>query len=199
MKLTFSLLRIRFADAVVHSAKYLKDKLRVKRIGEAKARGEGARAKRPLVLIPGVYSSVLDVWDSHEKPEWLREKLWIDLGKVGFWSGKDNRANANLTDEQKRAQAKEFVRHMMPAADGCSDPPGIKVRPKAGIAGIDFLTEGFFKDSSTVYGLMIRVRSRGRSTRRWHVLTFCRISSMLVTMSIKSFLRLMIGEFLLVR
>jgi hypothetical protein len=148
----------RFVDPIVYATKYLKDRLRVKRIGEAKARGEGCRAKRPIVLIPGIYSSVLEVWQSDEKPSWQREKLWIDLSKVGFFSGKDTTGKADLTDDEKRSLAKEFVRHMMPAADGHSDPPGIKVRPREGLAGIDYLTEGFFKDSSCVYALMIRVR-----------------------------------------
>lgn len=142
----------------MYSTKYLKDRLHAKRIGEAKARGEGCRAKRPIVLIPGIFSSVLEVWQSLEKPKWLREKLWIDLSKVGFFSGKDTRSNVELTDEERRAMAKEFVRHMMPGPDGCSDPPGIKVRPREGVSGIDFLTDGFFKDSSIIFETMIRVR-----------------------------------------
>ena len=149
----------RFADPAVYSARYLKTRLRCKRIGEAKVRSEGCRAKRPIFLIPGIYSSVLEVWSSQERPRWQRERLWVDFGKVGFFSGKDTTAKTSLDENERRAKAREFVRHLMPAADGVSDPEGIRVRPREGMGGIDYLTDGFFKESSCVYGTTIKVRS----------------------------------------
>ena len=37
----------------------------------------------PVILIPGLVSSSLEVYSSELKPKWSRSTLWLDISKIG--------------------------------------------------------------------------------------------------------------------
>ena len=51
-------------------------------VGAAKA-ALGFKPKFPILIIPGLASSALECWSSSEKPNWVRERVWIDPFKIG--------------------------------------------------------------------------------------------------------------------
>jgi hypothetical protein len=40
--------------------------------------------------------------------------------------------------------------------DGFSDPPGIKVRPREGLEGIDYMADGFLRPGTFIFGKLIK-------------------------------------------
>ena len=59
----------------------IKRRTGARRIGEAAAI-EGFSPKHPILIIPGLASSALEVWESSIQPEWKGERVWLDIGKV---------------------------------------------------------------------------------------------------------------------
>lgn len=54
----------------------------VKYVGELMSKN-GWKPKYPVIIVPGLASSSLEVWESAEKPDWETERLWIDISKIG--------------------------------------------------------------------------------------------------------------------
>eukprot|EP01094_Clydonella_sp_ATCC50884_P022493 TRINITY_DN5186_c0_g1_i1.p1 TRINITY_DN5186_c0_g1~~TRINITY_DN5186_c0_g1_i1.p1 ORF type:complete len:780 (-),score=156.48 TRINITY_DN5186_c0_g1_i1:1224-3356(-) len=60
----------------------LRKRTGIKSIGRA-MKSEKCTPRFPVVLVPGLASTALEVWDSEEAPEWLGERVWIDVNKIG--------------------------------------------------------------------------------------------------------------------
>jgi hypothetical protein len=121
----------------------------------------------PIVIIPGMASSALEVYQTKEK-EWKHERVWIDPLKIGRLAmfekvtkvfQKENVSSSDdgpidaVCDAEKR---RKWIDHMTLAADGVSDPPGIKVRPVEGLHAIDYLaTWSMAKAPSYVFAHLI--------------------------------------------
>ena len=120
-------------------------------VGEALA-GAGFAPFYPIMIIPGLASSALECWET-PKSAWLRERVWVDPLKIGspafaakftktINSFKKTKPAVPSGDDDMNnfdADQRIWLRHMLTAPDGFSDPPGIKVRPCVGLAAIDYL------------------------------------------------------------
>eukprot|EP01117_Protostelium_nocturnum_P011179 TRINITY_DN4058_c0_g1_i2.p1 TRINITY_DN4058_c0_g1~~TRINITY_DN4058_c0_g1_i2.p1 ORF type:complete len:642 (-),score=192.45 TRINITY_DN4058_c0_g1_i2:22-1947(-) len=100
----------------------------------------GGLHRKPIVLVPGLCSSALEVWKSpwngSGDMNWFRTRVWLSLAKLG--------RNKN-----------EWMQHMLLAHD-CDDPAGIKVRAVEGLHGVDFLSEDLLvKDATSVFSALI--------------------------------------------
>ena len=58
----------------------------------------------------------------------------------------------NLFTQAKAIQRSTWLRHMLPAADGFSDPDGISVRPVKGLSGVSYLQDGLMSAATWVFG-----------------------------------------------
>jgi hypothetical protein len=153
-----------FSDPRVYRVASLRRRLGLKRVGQINAK-LGYRAKHPIILIPGVISSALDVWYSEEKPEWTQQRIWLSMSKIGlkFRNGGDREEilsfsgfSATESEELSRRDAvRNWVKHITPREDGWSDPPGIKVRAHPGFEGIDYMADNFLKKASFIFGKLI--------------------------------------------
>uniref|UniRef100_A0A7S4MD71 Lecithin:cholesterol acyltransferase n=1 Tax=Vannella robusta TaxID=1487602 RepID=A0A7S4MD71_9EUKA len=116
---------------------------------------EGKEPQYPVVIVPGLGSSALSVWESDYRTEWVGERLWLDFSKVGteiklptLWK----------SPEKTEGDYGMFVRHMLLADDGYSDPPGVRVRPMEGLEAVaslspvNRLTTGI----TTIFGELIK-------------------------------------------
>lgn len=153
-----------FSDPRVYRIASLRRRLNLKRVGQINAHA-GYRAKYPVILIPGVISSALDVWSSEEKPDWSQSRIWLSMGKIGlkFRNGGDKDEilsfadfSSNESEELSRRDAtRHWIRHITPREDGWSDPPGIKVRAHPGFEGLDYMADNFLKKASFIFGRVI--------------------------------------------
>jgi hypothetical protein len=149
-----------------------------KSVGAAKA-AFGYSPRFPIMIIPGLASSALECWES-PKSNWLRERVWVDPFKIGKMAvqqkftervlrkrktktSKLDRSDSTTeeivsvtTQEESSGDNRLWLRHILCDPDGFSDPPGIKVRPCAGLTAIDFLaTSALAKKPSYVFGCVI--------------------------------------------
>lgn len=153
-----------FSDPRIYKVASLRRRLNLKRVGEINAR-LGYKAKYPVILIPGVISSALDVWMSEEKPEWSQQRIWLSMGKIGykFRNGGDRDEILSFSDFSiseseeltRRNAVRDWVKHITPREDGWSDPPGIKVRAHQGFGGLDYMADNFLKKASFIFGKLI--------------------------------------------
>eukprot|EP01094_Clydonella_sp_ATCC50884_P019594 TRINITY_DN3870_c0_g1_i2.p1 TRINITY_DN3870_c0_g1~~TRINITY_DN3870_c0_g1_i2.p1 ORF type:complete len:791 (-),score=263.20 TRINITY_DN3870_c0_g1_i2:193-2565(-) len=101
-------------------------------------RSSGSKPNFPVVLVPGLASSALEVWDSEEMPGWIGERVWIDINKIGSLAQLQKIKNVFKKGDEGKERV--WLRHLCPEEDGFSDPPGIKVRPCEGLGAIDYLS-----------------------------------------------------------
>lgn len=92
-------------------------------------RERGARAKHPVVLIPGITSTGLELWEGHAcaKP-YFRQRLWGTLTMMRFM----------LLDSAC------WLQHLQLDPQDGGDPENIKLRPAQGLEAADFLLPGFW-------------------------------------------------------
>ncbi|KAK5124566.1 hypothetical protein LTR85_001783 [Meristemomyces frigidus] len=93
------------------------------------ARSQGAEAKYPVIMIPGVISTGLESWGTEEQSRsYFRKRLW------GSWS----MMRALVLDKAN------WKRHIMLDKDTGMDPPGIKMRAAQGFDAADFFITGYW-------------------------------------------------------
>lgn len=127
-----------------------------KSVGKAKAK-LGYSPKFPVVIVPGFASSALECWQA-EKSSWVRERIWVDPFKIGHTVVGQAIVNKITKADSKglTASQRQWLRHMLCAEDGYSDPEGIKVRPVPGLHATDFLADNpVAKAPSYVFGHLI--------------------------------------------
>lgn len=92
-------------------------------------KSQGAKAHFPVMLIPGIISTGLELWEGKEcaKP-YFRERLWGTLTML----------RSLILD------GKCWMEHMRLDPDTGSDPAGIRIRPAQGLEAADFLLPGFW-------------------------------------------------------
>jgi len=93
------------------------------------ARDAGIHAHFPIVLIPGIISTALEVWEGElcARPH-FRQRLW----------------GSALMIRSMLLDTRCWMRHMMLDANTGLDPPGIKLRPSSGIEAADYFIGGFW-------------------------------------------------------
>eukprot|EP00211_Chloroparvula_japonica_P000658 CAMPEP_0119157688 /NCGR_PEP_ID=MMETSP1310-20130426/52882_1 /TAXON_ID=464262 /ORGANISM="Genus nov. species nov., Strain RCC2339" /LENGTH=1683 /DNA_ID=CAMNT_0007150307 /DNA_START=39 /DNA_END=5090 /DNA_ORIENTATION=+ len=168
---------------VKKAVKSMKKQSGEKRIGRAMA-SMGFKANFPIIIVPGLASSALEAWYTQEG-KWRRSRVWVDPLKIGQTAGmqkalsvfssskkkKDKKFGHSaehssqtsvLDDDDESMQRtssdsrRKWLNMMMPAPDGWSDPPGIKIRPVEGLHAIDYLAESpLAKKASYVFGHVI--------------------------------------------
>lgn len=97
------------------------------------------KKKYPVLLIPGIGSSALSVWESEYCQNWVGERIWLDFSKVGT---QIKLPNLWESTSETMEEFGLFVRHMLLSDDGFSDPPGIRVRPMEGLEAVSCLSSG---------------------------------------------------------
>jgi len=135
-----------------------------KSVGLAK-RALGYKPKYPVMIVPGLASSALICWET-DKEAWKMERVWVDPFKIGKaaafqklsnkMKGKSKKKEDDL-DEDLNKDQRRWLKHILLAADGVSDPPGIKVRPVDGLSGCDYLSDSpLAKKATYVFGHVIQ-------------------------------------------
>lgn len=92
-------------------------------------RMRGARAKFPVVLIPGITSTGLELWEGHAcaKP-YFRQRLWGTLTMMRFM----------ILDSAC------WLQHLKLDPETGGDPANVKLRAAQGLEAADFLLPGFW-------------------------------------------------------
>jgi len=126
----------------------------------------GFRPGPPVIVVPGLMATALEVTRSETCPQWQNKRVWFDLfkmlpslsgGALGGFSGRGQR---------------KWLEHLLLSEDGCSDPPGCAVRPvqgrdSQGLEGVEFLMKGtsaMLNKSTYVFGpLIAQLRQFGYS------------------------------------
>jgi len=96
---------------------------------------QGAKPHHPVVFIPGVVSSALELWEG--KPcaqKYFRQRFWIDSALL----------------LQFLLDGECYLEHMTLDPETGLDPPGIKIRALDGLHSADYLIPGYW-----VWGRMI--------------------------------------------
>ena len=93
------------------------------------ARDDGIHAHYPVILIPGIITTALEVWEGEAcaRPH-FRQRLW----------GSTLMLRSILLDTRC------WMRHMMLDPHTGMDPPGIKLRSSTGMEAADYLVSGFW-------------------------------------------------------
>ncbi|KAK4365639.1 hypothetical protein RND71_013519 [Anisodus tanguticus] len=92
-----------------------------------KLRNEGLKAKHPVVFVPGIVTCGLELWEGHQCAEGLfRKRLW----------------GGTFGEVYKRPLC--WAEHMSLDNESGLDPPGIRVRPVAGLVAADYFAPGYF-------------------------------------------------------
>ena len=93
------------------------------------ARDDGIHAHYPVILIPGIITTALEVWEGETcaRPH-FRQRLW----------GSTLMLRSILLDTRC------WMRHMMLDPHTGMDPPGIKLRSATGMEAADYLVSGFW-------------------------------------------------------
>ncbi|XP_006357470.1 phospholipid:diacylglycerol acyltransferase 1-like [Solanum tuberosum] len=92
-----------------------------------KLRNEGLKAKHPVVFVPGIVTCGLELWEGHQCAEGLfRKRLW----------------GGTFGEVYKRPFC--WAEHMSLDNESGLDPPGIRVRPVAGLVAADYFAPGYF-------------------------------------------------------
>jgi ankyrin repeat protein/pimeloyl-ACP methyl ester carboxylesterase len=143
-----------------------------KKIGDARW-ALGTRPKFPILIVPGLASSALEVMMTKEQ-ELKMGRVWIDPFKIGmpavlekvaqvFVGGKESTTQSDDIDPDSTQEKdsiekrRKWIEHMTLSNDGFSDPPGIKVRAVQGLHGIDYLaTVSMARTASYVFAYLIR-------------------------------------------
>ncbi|KAI9707081.1 MAG: hypothetical protein M1836_000041 [Candelina mexicana] len=90
---------------------------------------QGISALHPVIMIPGVISTGLESWGTHEKSrQYFRKRLW------GSWS----MMRALVMDKAS------WKKHIMLDKITGLDPPGIKLRAAQGFDAADFFVTGYW-------------------------------------------------------
>lgn len=98
-------------------------------------RTRGAAARYPVLLIPGITSTGLELWEGHECAQsYFRQRLWGTLTMM----------RVMVLDSVC------WLQHLKLNATTGSDPAHIKLRPAQGLEAADFILPGFW-----VWGRMI--------------------------------------------
>ncbi|KAI3443587.1 hypothetical protein Pfo_000252 [Paulownia fortunei] len=88
---------------------------------------EGLKAKHPVVLVPGIVTGGLELWEGHSCADGLfRKRLW----------------GGTFGEVYKRPLC--WVEHMSLDNETGLDPPGIKIRPVSGLVAADYFAPGYF-------------------------------------------------------
>ena len=131
-------------DSSQFAVRFLLQSTKCESIGRAMA-AQSARPHHPVIIVPGLASSALEVWESSTTPSWVGDRLWLDIPKVGqaakvkSFVDSISRKRSNTANDSGDAGMRLFLKHLSLADDGYSDPPGIRVRPAAGISAVDYL------------------------------------------------------------
>ena len=98
---------------------------------------EGVRANYPVVMIPGVVNSSLELWQGREcAKKYFRQRVWGTLSMLRIL----------LLDKDC------WVQHMK-LDSVCKDPEGIRVRAAQGLESSDFILPGFWVWSKIIQNL----------------------------------------------
>ena len=118
---------------------------------------EGESPKFPALIIPGLGSSAMSVWSSSYCTDWVGERIWIDFAKIGTQISFPTFFEKKIRDSDPDNYGM-FVRHMLLADDGVSDPPGIRVRPMEGLEAVACLAPSSRITSgiTSIFGPLIR-------------------------------------------
>eukprot|EP00928_Gymnodinium_smaydae_P024506 TRINITY_DN19810_c0_g1_i1.p1 TRINITY_DN19810_c0_g1~~TRINITY_DN19810_c0_g1_i1.p1 ORF type:complete len:812 (+),score=67.60 TRINITY_DN19810_c0_g1_i1:90-2525(+) len=145
-----------------------------------------AEPLRPIMIIPGFCSSGMKIEQSTLMPQWVGERVWLNLSKLGFSvyslssflrslskpnrCGCCRRRKCFKEEKEKEEYAKNvWVQHVelqLNPADNRTwdDPEGIRVRvfennpSRHGLEAVDFLAPGIFtNEASYVFGPLISV------------------------------------------
>ncbi|PRP87710.1 hypothetical protein PROFUN_02410 [Planoprotostelium fungivorum] len=114
--------------------------------------------KKPILLVPGLCSSALEVWRSPWNKEgnmdWMRSRLWLSMAKLGGQKVTAHRS-LHLTNYSKHGfntwssktdgKIQQVRRRKRQELKG----EGIKVRAVEGLHGIDFLSEDLLVRGAT--------------------------------------------------
>ena len=93
------------------------------------AREEGIRRHFPVILIPGIISTALEVWEGEPcAASHFRQRLW----------GSSLMLRSILLDTRC------WIRHMTLDSSTGMDPPGIKLRSSSGLEAADYIIGGFW-------------------------------------------------------
>ena len=92
-------------------------------------RAKGVKAKYPVVLVPGITSTGLELWQGKSCAEsYFRQRLWGTLTMMRFM----------VMDSAC------WIQHLKLDAKTGGDPEGIKLRPAQGLEAADFILPGFW-------------------------------------------------------
>ena len=123
----------------------------------------------PILIIPGLMSSGLEIKESKINRGWEGKRIWLNLSSVGISAMYFGKAQKTIEDpsqdlddeEEKDQQAKcksSWLTHMLLNGDKESDAPGIKVRAVPGLEGVDYMAPGAFTSTlSYVFGPVIKI------------------------------------------
>ena len=94
-----------------------------------KLAAEGLVAKHPVVMIPGITSTGLEIWDGEScARSYFRQRIWGTLSMV----------------QQFLLDTKCWLRHMQLDPVTGLDPDGVKVRASQGFEAADFIIGGYW-------------------------------------------------------
>merc|ERR1712100_902392 len=146
-------------------------------LGKAKAK-LGFKPEYPVVLVPGIASSVLECWQS-DTNSWVNQRIWLDPFKMVDRPSAQIAEKLNFNELKKigylDSRQKRWLKHLLlDPSDRISDPPGIKVRPAEGIHAIDYLSDSpLLKTPTFCFGEMIKELSNvGYSPENLHALPY---------------------------
>ena len=102
------------------------------------AREEGIRRHFPVILIPGIISTALEVWEGEPcAASHFRQRLW----------GSSLMLRSILLDTRC------WIRHMTLDSSTGMDPPGIKLRSSSGLEAADYIIGGFWVWAKVIQSL----------------------------------------------
>lgn len=98
----------------------------------------GAKAKYPVIMIPGVVNSSLEVWEGRScAKKYFRQRVWGTLSMLRIL----------LLDKDC------WVEHMKLDTNNYMDPEGIRVRAAQGLESSDFIVPGYWMWSKIIQNL----------------------------------------------
>ena len=117
------------------------------------ARDDGIHAHYPVILIPGIITTALEVWEGEAcaRPH-FRQRLW----------GSTLMLRSILLDTRC------WMRHMMLDPHTGMDPPGIKLRSSTGMDAADYLVSGFWVWAKVIENLADIGYDANSQTRETH-------------------------------
>jgi len=140
----------------------------------ASSKGVGVSKGPPVVLFPSLAGTVLECEES-TLPTWQkkgakeRQRVWMDLGALDIagWGNKGEGTKIQDTATSYHMETNPFVQHMMlsvrdvnGSSEGGQDFDGIKVRPKNGLEGCEFLAKGVAKSGTVIMGVITNMLTK---------------------------------------